>query len=355
MIKTLSPHYKTIPWISPSSGTTPDKYILELYVWKGDKTSVPVTAQYELENVNPLERTGNSKVNISNYINDFIDYNLVQSTTTGLIATDMQVWVKSQVIYYISDVAQSPEFVDTDIAMLGYGYGMSGENPSTPTNGVLSSAEEVKVDRNGFYSLPVFLSETVTTDVTIISYPDRNINKSYSESLTIDSEDSVKLVWINVSEADNDEYIEINYNGSVVATLLIKDELRYSPKDIFFFNKEGQLQSITFFKEKIDTLEITGEKYESSNGQPKDGVHQFVDFNQNGKTTFKVNSGFQSEDNNELIRQLLLIKTCWIYDGNLYTPARVTKSSIEYKTRQKDRLINYEVEFEYAFSEINNI
>jgi len=28
---------------------------------------------------------------------------------------------------------------------------------------------------------------------------------------------------------------------------------------------------------------------------------------------------------------------------------------LEYKTRMKDRLINYEVEFEYAFNEINNI
>ena len=29
--------------------------------------------------------------------------------------------------------------------------------------------------------------------------------------------------------------------------------------------------------------------------------------------------------------------------------------SFEYKTRQKDRLINYEIEFENAFNEINNI
>ena len=34
MIKTKSPHYKSIPWISPSSGTTPDKYILNIYVCK---------------------------------------------------------------------------------------------------------------------------------------------------------------------------------------------------------------------------------------------------------------------------------------------------------------------------------
>ena len=43
MIKSLSSHYKTIPWISPSSGIVPDKCILNIYVWSGYKSNVPVT------------------------------------------------------------------------------------------------------------------------------------------------------------------------------------------------------------------------------------------------------------------------------------------------------------------------
>ena len=36
-------------------------------------------------------------------------------------------------------------------------------------------------------------------------------------------------------------------------------------------------------------------------------------------------------------------------------PLNVSKKSLEYKTRQNDRLINYEFEFEYAYNEINNV
>lgn len=355
MIKTLSPHYKTIPWLSPSSGITPDKYILELYVWNGDKTSVPVVASYEIENVNPLARLGDSNVNISPYVNDFLSVQLYQSATTGLISTNSQVWVQSQVIYYIGGVAQSPEFVETDIALKGYTYGMDGVNGSTPSNGVLSSVNEVNVNSNSFFSLPVFLSETVPTDVLIVSYPNNNLNKSYTEPLNINSGESVKSAWVNVAEAVEEEFIEISYNGSVVCTLIIKNELRYSPKDIFFINKEGQLQSITFFKDKKDSIKTSSETYESGDGQPLDGVHQDIDYNQSAKESFSINSGFMSEDNNEIIKQLLIKRTSWIYDGSVFTPVRVSKSNQEFKTRQRERLINYNIEFDYAFNEVNNI
>jgi hypothetical protein len=355
MIKTLSPHIKTIPWISPSSVTIPEKYILEIYIWNGDKTSVPISTPYNINNVNPLSRLGNSFVNISNYINDILTTELYQSSTTQLISTNSQVWVKTQVIYYIGGVAQTPEFQEIDLAIKGYTYGMDGVNGGTPSNGVLSPVNELKVNRDSFFTIPVFLSETLDTDITVISYPNNVINEVYNEPLTIDSTNSVKAVWINVSEAVNEEFIEINYNGNVVCTLLIKTELRYSPKDIFFVDKEGQLQSVTFFKEKKDTIELKSESYENGSGQPLDGVHQVVDYNQSAKVQFTINTGFISEDNNEVIKQLLIKKQSWIYDGSIYTPVRVTSSSTEFKTRQRDRLINYTIEFDYAFNEVNNI
>tara|TARA_R110000851_G_C13090770_1_gene566832 strand:- start:2247 stop:3314 length:1068 start_codon:yes stop_codon:yes gene_type:complete len=355
MIKTLSPHIKTIPWISPSSVTIPEKYILEIYIWNGDKTSVPISTPYNINNVNPLARLGNSFVNISNYINDILTTELYQSSTTQLISTNSQVWVKTQVIYYIGGVAQTPEFQEIDLAIKGYTYGMDGVNGGTPSNGVLSPVNELKVNSDSFFTIPVFLSETLDTDITVISYPNNVINEVYNEPLTIDSTNSVKAVWINVSEAVNEEFIEINYNGNVVCTLLIKTELRYSPKDIFFVDKEGQLQSVTFFKEKKDTIELKSESYENGSGQPLDGVHQVVDYNQSAKVQFTINTGFISEDNNEVIKQLLIKKQSWIYDGSIYTPVRVTSSSTEFKTRQRDRLINYTIDFDYAFNEVNNI
>jgi len=67
-----------------------------------------------------------------------------------------------------------------------------------------------------------------------------------------------------------------------------------------------------------------------------------------------MNSGFVSETMNETFKQLMLSERVWSYKDGVYTPLKLGSKTLEYKSRQKDRLINYEIEFEYAFNEINN-
>ena len=58
---------------------------------------------------------------------------------------------------------------------------------------------------------------------------------------------------------------------------------------------------------------------------------------------------------NDTFKQLLLSSKVWLIDGADTIPLNVKSSSLEYKTRAKDRLINYEIEFDYSFNEINSI
>ena len=190
--------------------------------------------------------------------------------------------------------------------------------------------------------------------VTVISYPDNQINESYTTNATLNSNETISYVWVNVSEATTDEYVEIVYNG-VTTTLLIQDECRWTPLDIFFFNKEGAQQSLTFFKSRTETMSVTSEDYESDRGQPSQWFHQYIKYNVQGKTKLKVSSGFVAEDVNEAFKQLLLSERVWMFDGTDFIPMNVSSTKIEYKTRQKDKLISYDIEFEYAFNEINNI
>jgi hypothetical protein len=190
--------------------------------------------------------------------------------------------------------------------------------------------------------------------ITIISYPDNQINESIVEPTSLLSNEMIQNVWVNVAEATTDTYIEIVFNG-VTTTLLITDECRYTPIDICFQNKEGALQFMTFFKARTDSLSVTNEEFEGDRGQPLDGNHQYVKFNVQGKSKFKVNSGFIEESMNETVRQLLLSERVWMYSNEIFTPLNVAGKSLEYKTRQKDRLINYEIDFDYAFNEINSI
>jgi hypothetical protein len=189
--------------------------------------------------------------------------------------------------------------------------------------------------------------------ITIESFPLGTLSLAIDEGTTIDSAEVVKLIEIDVNDAGADEYIEVSYNGKTI-TLIIEDECRYTPIDVYFQNKEGAVMILPFFKAQSKSINVSGETFESDRGQPLAGNHQYVKYNINGKTKLKVNSGFVAEEMNEIFKQLLLSEKAWIYENEL-TPVNVASSSIEYKTRQKDRLINYEIEFDYAFNEINNI
>ena len=190
--------------------------------------------------------------------------------------------------------------------------------------------------------------------ITVISYPDNQIDYSIAEPTSLLSNEMVQNLWVDVSEATTDTYIEIVFNG-VTTTLLITDECRYTPIDIFFQNKEGALQTLTFFKAKTESLNVTNEEFETDRGQPLAGNHQYVTYNVQVRSSFKVNSGFVSEAMNETFKQLLLSERVWMYKDEIFTPLKVSSKSLEYKTRQKDRLINYEIGFDYAFNEINSI
>ena len=190
--------------------------------------------------------------------------------------------------------------------------------------------------------------------ITVISYPNNEINFSIEEGDTLLSAESVKYMYVDVTETTLDTYIEIVYNG-VTTTLNIIDECKYTPIDIFFLNKHGAEQVLTFFKDKTDSLKIKDETFESDRGQPSTGAHQFVRYNVQGRGSFKVHSGFVDEDLNETFRQLLLSSAIWSYDGSTFTPLNIKTSSFEDKTRQRERLISYEIEFELSYNQINNI
>ena len=191
-------------------------------------------------------------------------------------------------------------------------------------------------------------------DVTILSYPNSEIDYTITVPTSLDSSELVQYVWVDISEATTDEYVEITYNGETI-TLLIQDECRYTPIDIFFQNKEGAQQVLTFFKAQTESLSVTSEEFQASRGQANLGNHQYIKYNVQGRQKLKVNSGFVNEEMNETFKQLFLSQRVWKYENGIFTPLNLSSKSFEYKTRQKDRLINYELDFEFAFNEINNI
>lgn len=357
MIKTLSPHYIPISLTNPTTSVVCNSFVVKLYVWNGLKSATPAEPSYTSTITNATGLSGFHRINVSNVINDFIDFQCVVSN--GAVNGNNQVWVKLEVYY--DDTPEVASINDVRLATKGYGYFPDGENPQLPADDILLTGDEFKVSRNSRFVLPVYVGEPTEygIGIEVISYPLNEISFGVSVPPSLHSAEIIKYFWLYLAPAETDEYVEIKiirvgdtHYRPIVKTLLITDECRYTPVDIAFQNKEGALQTFTFFKAKKDSITIDNKKFE---GNRSIGNHQFIKYNVNAKSKFTLNSGFNTEDKNEAIKQLLLSERVWMLDGTTEVPLNVSTTSMEYKTRQNDRLINYTIEFEYAFSEINNV
>ncbi len=176
MIKTLSPYYLTIPFVSPLTGITCTFYTLKIYVWDGIKSAVPAVASYSITKNNPTTSTGNDKVNIARLLNDYIDFAPNESN---------QRWCKTSIIYDNSGIE---ELQTINLVLKGYGYGMGGENPQPPENRILLQGVEFKVNREGVFNLPIKVLEPTSTidavnETVDIFFQDTTINVLTNDNL----------------------------------------------------------------------------------------------------------------------------------------------------------------------------
>lgn len=161
MIKSLSSYYITVPFVSPLTSATCTSYTVKLYVWSGEKASVPATSDYEITKINLTSSIGDDKLNIARLLNDFIEFNPNINVVTGLISANNQKWCRWEVYYTTDDVADDgvAQLGTTDLLLKGYGYGNEGENPQTPTNRLLIPVGRYKVNRNSIFTAPIKLEE----------------------------------------------------------------------------------------------------------------------------------------------------------------------------------------------------
>tara|TARA_R110000782_G_scaffold108859_1_gene197558 strand:+ start:603 stop:1673 length:1071 start_codon:yes stop_codon:yes gene_type:complete len=355
MIRSISPYYITTPFVSANTSLTCTSYTLSIFIWDGLKASVPATASIEQTKNNPTGSTGNDKVNIANLIQDYLEFTPQSASVTSVIDGNNQYWVQTSVTYITTNSADATtaQEVFTSLYGLGYSTGIEGENVVTVPNNLLISQDYFKINKSGAFVVPILLDESVTKTGSIISYPDNNINITISEAATTTSSELVKYIWIKTSEAGSDTYIDVVYDGTTVR-LMVTNELKYTPYDVVFQNKLGAEQIITFFKERTDSISIKKTSFESDRGQASAGNHQFVTTSVQARADFKLNTGFIEEENNEMIKQLLMSERVWLHDGTNMIPLEVGKLSQEWKTQLKQKLINYEIDFKYAYNEINN-
>ena len=155
-------------------------------------------------------------------------------------------------------------------------------------------------------------------------------------------------------------------------------EIKYEPVLVAYISRYGTWNYATFFKRSEETIDVTRDEFRTITGNVQNGAYQYglhnpvyKKYNTNGKRRLTINSGFVSEEFKEVMEQLLLSeyvlvvtsdKRTVVKDGSTYNysagngavAVNVATNSVIKKKSVNEKLIEYSLDLEYAFDELNS-
>jgi hypothetical protein len=383
IINTRSPFYIKAESASLVTAT------LQIYIYEGTLQTSPPSSDLKYT-ISKSELGNNNQVvfEISELIRDYIDVKYDGEYDSYCV------WVRTSVIKFDSvgipiGGASNVDYIATD----GYGYFEEGVNPE-PSRSLLQSNEIMYRPEDGNINIPVFAedtnsvayynngtlvrSQTITDNdntnqkIQYISVSGNSDNATYEERVledggTLESSRCLEqfLNYLDIGKVDE---IVVGYDtdaGSAAHVIKVRnlDCSIYDPIRVTFVNKYGALQDLWFDKKSINSIEVQSSDYKSSvmnlSSLTYDtSAHQNRVLDLVGKESITMNTGYIDESFNEVFRQLMLSEQVWmtrLTDKEEVLPLRPKTQSLQFKTRTNDKLVNYTVEFDFAFDKINTI
>jgi len=341
---------------------------IELFIWNGD--TVPATPTYTLSKNISSPTQLSTIYNVSNYVKEYID-NIKPIKTVGDLSATPEAnneWVKFRVKRYktVTGVDTLLNTIDY-IGVNGFTSYTDGNQIPTDINGLVLTNDLIKknilkttsTSKNYFN----FLIDVPTGGILSYIYSNLDGETESALNVSVNGIFNYKVPLTNYPESSSLENgciirVRVLNASSIVIyekfiTVNAIEECKYTPVECAFINRYGGWEFLTFFKAQTNSVTVKGTDYKLSQQalNYNTSIGQFKTMNTNGKQTVKLNTGFVDENYSELITDLLLSETV-LLDGK---PANVKSQSSDLKSHLKDKNINYEVEFEYAFNLINDV
>lgn len=277
----------------------------------------------------------------------------ITQTYNGTVYNTKPVWVTVVAQLYDENDAILPGSPKTYnyLALDGYGYFEEGINPELDKV-VLQSNEDIYVEEGTSATVAVWAEgqPTITlysssgSTIGTLTVQDNGNSNQKVQYVTFPSNCTKAIV----DAADEETTLNINYVCENV----------YTPYLVTFLNRYGVLQGLTFFKKSVENMAVQDETFKgnilnvaSKNYSINEG--QRTRYNVNAQDSITLNTGYVDEDFNEAIEQLLLAQKVWIKYGSETLPVLPTTKTMQYKTEVNDKLINYTINFDFAFDKVN--
>lgn len=306
--------------------------------------------------------------NISPYIKDEIE-NIAPSAITPT-DEDANMWRNVETrVYWKVDINDEWTFGGNEffVAVNGYNNYQGGYNQSIESDLVYLTNPDVNIyrsDNEQYFNILVDYDYTLGYDL-IYRYRDLSgaTIENYKAINLVDEITGIFMMKVPYrgdvagQEDGNSVQVRLDTSGSVPAQPFIYflngDDCLYTPIKCAFINSKGGWQYLTFFKARTDNYEVKSKGFnllaDAVDYNPLRG--QKKEFNFNLMQSVKLNTGWVDENTIELLVELMTSETI-LLDNE---PATLKDKSLQKKTRLRDKMINYEMNFEYSFNLINDV
>jgi len=350
---------------------------LKLWIYDGQILSYSGTPQYTLtKTLIPGEET--ILFEISELIKDYVTVSFDGNYGTAKLSS----WASWQITNTFDDDSTTIN-EGTRLVTHGYGYFEDEINPQL-TNPLQQSNtciywkkdEKVRVPlykENELYSIEFFEGtvsletqtfgktvEFVTADTTDYT-ADTTAIKADATSVMSSSPTNITS-GVNAPLGTDKVIITTEDNNTITLTVTYVDECKNTPYKVTFLNKFGALQDVWFFGRRRESANVTREQYKINTVQSTATSKFYPTYSPTNKThnvesdkSLVLNTGFLCSDYNEVIQQMMQSEYVWIHEGNKVYPVTPSDNTIDYKDDRYDKLLNFTVRFDYAFSELNSV
>jgi hypothetical protein len=344
-----SPFYVTI------TGVADDETSLELRIWNGTG-SAPTDATYTLSKNIPSTLITACNYNISPYIREYIVHTSFANVFTAGVATPNNEWCNVQVKKFLNGVLdttttykaydgwtpyESGYNTDLGFSLLDEGtyyyyYDPTAVLASEPLKRYGSFTFEATSGWKVKYTkLKTAGSSTVTLSTTRVQDQPRVLG------LTDYLEEGNKVEILNASDVVQKTY----YFRPI-------EECKYEPVTVDYINKYGAWSRTFMFKASREFMDAQNTEYHLMQLVDYDeGKGQFGVFNANGKKYITTNTGWVDEEYSNTIQELILSERILV-NGK---PAKMRTKSTQLFQHITEKLINYQLEFDYSSYIANNV
>lgn len=329
---------------------------IELFIWN-QGTTEPTSPSYTLSKAIAASNNTATTYNISPYIAEFLTFNEFSQVNVGINSMPIKLYANVKVKRY-KYASSTYTLLDTTSYLSTYGFGYYSE----------------QYNNNGTRTY-------LLNDGTYYYYYDEDSTIGYNGNIYMYMTSGQKIRW---TDLDNNANVITTTNGStgmkeipavnedywsvgnklevltssntVLATYYFKvqTECLYDPVLVDFINRFGVWQRVAMFKKSVKSLNVTSETF---NKMPSSYNYLTTEpqkkmFNVTGTEKIKVNSGFVDESfNANVLKQLMLSETILVNNA----PAILSSKGIDYQTNINNGLINYSLEFEFAYNEVRDV